>query len=356
MYSKIFIPSIMSSRIHTFVVIPVIATIVFSVYYAGIPADSERKPDKEITIGFYNVENLFDTIDDPHKDDNEFLPTAERQWNSARYTEKIVNLGSVISKIGGDYPEIMGLSEIENDRVLKDLISTPSMAEGNYAFIHYESPDERGIDVALLYRSEKFTPVYSRVVPVTLPDGARPTRDILYVKGQVVKGPELHIFVNHWPSRWGGMEASEPKRLAAAAALRQITDSVMAADPDANIICMGDLNDYPHNRSLIEVMDAGYIDSATTYINLMSGLRLTKRGSYNYKGSWDFLDQILISRPLADGKKPDIDVEATGPYLRREMVYENENYGDVKTNRSYGGTKYFGGYSDHLPVFTKLKY
>lgn len=312
--------------------------------------------DKTVTIGFYNVENLFDTIDDPLKDDEQFLPSADRQWTQKRYDQKIVNLGSVIKELGGELPAIVGLCEVENQEVLKELVATPALKKGKYKIVHFESPDQRGIDVAMIYRKNKFNPESSRAIKVHLPDSVRPTRDILYVKGKIKDGPEIHLFVNHWPSRYRGMKQSEPKRLAAAAALRQAIDSVTAKDSDAHILCMGDFNDYPHNRSLTEVLDADSMETNSKLVNLMSGLKRTKRGSYNYKGNWDFLDQIIVSRSLTDGDAPDVRRDETAPYFRPEMVYENQKYGDIKTSRTYAGSKYFGGYSDHLPVYTKLAY
>ncbi len=326
------------------------------VIYARTPKGQIAAMDKQLTIGFYNVENLFDTIDDPLKDDQEFLPTAERKWTKERYDDKIIKLGSVISQINGDMPVIMGLSEIENQQVLQDLAHTPSMKPGEYEIIHYESPDERGIDVAMLYRKSKFNPEFSKPIHVELPDSTRPTRDILYVKGKIKDGPELHIFVNHWPSRWGGMEQSEPKRLAAAATLRHAIDSIQGTDNSAYILCMGDFNDYPSNNSIVEVLDADSLNSHSTMVDLMSGLKKTKRGSYNYRGDWDFLDQFMVSRSLIDKKAPDVQSDNTGPYFRPEMVHKNEKYGDIKTNRTYGGIEYYGGFSDHLPVYTVLAY
>lgn len=346
----------MLSRSRIFIIAFGLIILIGLVIYARTPKGQIAAMDKQVTIGFYNVENLFDTIDDPLKDDQEFLPTAKRKWTKERYEVKIVNLGSVISQLNDDMPAIMGLSEIENQQVLEDLVSTPSMKPGEYGIIHYESPDERGIDVAMLYRKSKFNPEFSKPIHVQLPDSIRPTRDILYVKGKIDDGPELHLFVNHWPSRWGGMEKSEPKRLAAAATLRHAIDSIQSTNKNAYILCMGDFNDYPSNNSIIEVLDADSLHSNSTLVNLMRGMKKTKRGSYNYRGDWDFLDQFIVSRSLTDQKAPDVQPDNTGPYFRPEMVYKNEEYGDIKTNRTYGGTNYYGGYSDHLPVYTTLAY
>lgn len=317
----------------------------------------ESTPEpQEISIGFYNVENLFDIYDDPDTFDDEFLPTAEREWTQERYEDKVVKLSTVISKLGTSLPAIVGLCEVENREVMVDLTQSDPLKPGKYDVVHYDSPDQRGIDVGLIYRTEKFTVTHSEPIPVSLPDSIRPTRDILYVKGTVTQGPELHIFVNHWPSRWGGAEQSEYKRVAAAKTLKTVIDSIMQVEPQAYILSMGDYNDYPYNVSVTEVLDADSLNSSSTLVNLMSGLEETHRGSFNYQGEWGFLDQIIVSRTLTDVELPDIVTSGTMPYFFDDMVYVHPQYGDVKPNRSYGGTKYYGGYSDHLPVYTVLKY
>ena len=341
----------------TFVIVALAALILFSVsLYSFTSTDSEPKKTSEISIGFYNVENLFDTMDDPNKDDDEFLPSSDREWNDERYAAKLEKLSTVISKLGPSLPVIVGLCEVENKAVVEDLAKANALKKGEYEIVHYESGDERGIDVGLMYMKKKFNVTYSKPLYVALPDTERPTREILYVKGRVTKGPELHVFVNHWPSRWGGQEESEFKRLSAAKTLRAAIDSVQATDPDAMILCMGDFNDYPDNKSLKEILNADSMNTSSLMVNLMNGLEKQERGSYNYKGEWGFLDQIIVSRSLTDNKNPDIVAGSTKPYFSEDMVYLNEKYGDIKTNRTYGGTEYFGGYSDHLPVYTLLSY
>ena len=340
-----------------FVVIALAGLIIFSMsLYSFASPESEEQKNREISIGFYNVENLFDTLDDPDKDDDEFLPTAERKWTDERYADKVVKLSTVISKLGNSLPAIVGLCEVENKKVIEDLTKADALKKGKYEVVHYDSPDQRGIDVGLMYRTEKFKVIYSKPIAVTLPETERPTRDILYVKGKVTEGPELHVFVNHWPSRWGGAEESEYKRVAAARTLKANIDSIIGVDPDALIISMGDFNDYPYNKSITEILGADSLNSSSTLVNLMSGLEAEHRGSFNYKGDWGFLDQFIVTRTLTDYQLPDIVSSSTQPYFFEEMVYTNETYGDVKPNRTYGGTKYFGGYSDHLPVYTILKY
>jgi len=327
----------------------------FTLYALAYAKPLEEGKKKTAVIGFYNVENLFDTIDDPLKKDNEFTPDSAKQWNTERYFKKLDMLSEVISEMGsGEYPAILGLCEVENIDVLRALVATPQIKKAKYEPILIEGPDQRGIDVAMLYSKKQFNPISSCSYRINPGEDERPTRDILHVRGKLKSGgPTLHIFVNHWPSRYGGAEASEPKRLAAAKVLAAKTDSIHRLYPDEAIICMGDFNDYPDNKSLTEILPT---DESDNLVNLMKGLKETKRGSYNYRGDWDFLDQILVSRMLIDGEMPDIVSGSTTPFFTDSMVYTHPKYGDVKPKRTYGGPEYLGGYSDHLPVYTILAY
>lgn len=316
----------------------------------------EGKPDKSIIIGFYNVENLFDTINSPNVKDEEYTPGSEKNWNSKRYNKKLNDLGSAISGMGSELPAIVGLCEIENEAVILDLINAAPLVKGKYQVAHEDSPDGRGIDVGLIYQKKKFKPSHIEAVAVKMGEGERPTRDILYVKGKLKGGTYLHVFVNHWPSRYGGAEKSEPKRILAATALQGKIDSLLAIDDNTAIICMGDFNDYPDNKSLTETLGAGPIGGDTKMVNLMFDLAKSERGSYNYKSNWDFLDQIIVSPALTDAHKPMIKVGSTGPKFNDTMIYVNKKTGEEKPSRTYGGPTYYGGYSDHLPVATTLFY
>lgn len=302
-----------------------------------------------LTLVFYNVENLFDTIDDPLTDDNEYLPGTAKDWNSDKYSTKLDRLAEVLSRNTDGYPVFIGFSEVENESVLTDLTSHPDLIGGGYGILLKDSPDERGIDVGLAYRKSIFTPITVRHLSVTLPEGDRPTRDILYTHGQIKDGPDVHIFVNHWPSRGGGAEETTHKRMAASQTLASAIEAITGTDADAHIVVMGDFNDYPKDASLQELKNVGLH-------NLMEGLSETERGSYNYRGSWDFLDQILVSQSLKDGVGLEIKEGSTAAFHFPEMLYTDPKYHDEKPNRTYGGDKYFGGYSDHLPVKTVLEY
>lgn len=313
---------------------------------------SEAKP----IIAFYNVENLFDTLDDQSIDDAEFLPGSKIPWNSKRYQTKLENMSKVISAIGkGNQPAIIGLSEVENIRVLFHLIRQPLLEEVKYNIIHKNSPDERGIDVALLFNPKFFLPIQNEFIRVSFPfDKEDKTRDILYTKGMA--GPDtLHLFVNHWPSRYGGREKSQPKRNFVAALLKNKTDSLFAHSKDPNIILMGDFNDNPTDTSLAEILNAklpGKSPQKNTLYNLSTEKFNIGEGTLFWKG-WDMFDQIIVSSALLNNSSP-IKVSPPEQFIFKEewMLYQPEE-GPARPNRTKG-RNYYGGYSDHLPVFIKI--
>ena len=309
------------------------------------------------TVAFYNVENLFDIEDDPNTFDDDFTPNGKQNWTAERYEEKINKIAKVISTIGDeDGAEIIGVCEIENEKTLKDLINDPQIKKYGYNYVHYNSPDERGIDVALLYKEGVFEVTSSKNYEVKLPDNDK-TRDILLVSGKL-EGEEIHILVNHWSSRGGGEEQSRPKRMASALVARQIIDDLEAKDPNAKILFMGDLNDEPFNESVTKGLQA--VDSpdlqGKQLFNVLASLEKEGRGSYNYKGDWNMLDQIIINKGFFvehNGAKGWRYVD--GNIYDKEFLKEQK--GKYKGNplRTYVGTKYLGGYSDHFPVYIHLE-
>ncbi|MCB0574045.1 MAG: endonuclease/exonuclease/phosphatase family protein, partial [Saprospiraceae bacterium] len=228
-------------------------------------AQKDRSTDeyKVAAIGFYNLENLFDTIDSPTTNDADFLPYGRLQWNTEKYVSKQANMAKVISQLATemtpDGVAILGVSEVENRKVLEDLVAQPDIRDRHYQIVHFDSPDERGIDVGLLYQPKYFTPSNAKAYPVSLKDPKTGeedfTRDILYVSG-TFDGDPIHIMVGHWPSRRGGESASAWARAAAAGVCRSIADSLLAVDPEAKILVMGDLNDDPTNKSVATVLKA----------------------------------------------------------------------------------------------------
>ena len=315
-----------------------------------------QKTDKSFTVVFYNVENLFDTIDQPGVNDQEFLPSAEKKWNSERYLKKIEDLAKVIGSIGDDLPELVGLSEVENRDVLLDLIHSSALLSANYGIVHEDSPDERGIDVALLYRKDRFVYKNHEKLEISLPfDSTDRTRDILYINGEAPDGKELNIFVNHWSSRYGGTKESEPKRLIAAVTLRRRIDMLLARSSDPRIIIMGDFNDEPTNRSVNGILQASdkrkNIEVGDMYNLFYDMHNLYNRGSYHYKETWNMLDQIIVSYNLINQKsKYSTTYEGGIIYKADFMTFKNQE-GDEVPNRTYGGPVYYGGISDHFPIY-----
>ncbi len=307
------------------------------------------------TVAFYNLENLFDTKDDPKTLDNDFLPDSQKRWDKKRYQKKLFKLGTAISNIGfaktGKSPAIVGVAEVENKKVLDDLVKTKHLVHKKYGVIHYESPDERGIDVGLLFRKDLFEVTHSESIPLLVYDqqGKRDfTRDTLWVTGNL-QGEEIHILVNHWPSRRDGADLTQYKRIAAAEKNREIIDQITTKDPEAKIIVMGDFNDDPASASVKK-----HLTKQDLY-NPMERLLTRYRGTLNYKGQWNLFDQIIFS--------PNFHRYESNKHSFSEANIFDDDFlkiykGRYKGNpfRTYAGRKYKGGYSDHFPVYICLKY
>lgn len=319
------------------------------------------KDKAKLQVAFYNVENLFDTEDDPLTEDDEFTPHSAKNWSKERYQDKLDKLAKVIDGIGkGKTPAIIGLSEVENAQVMTDLIQKTPIPD-SYQVVHYDSPDVRGIDVGLIYDSEVFKLIDDKKYSIQFPfDPLVKTRDILYVKGSI-KEDTIHLFVNHWSSRRGGQEASEPKRVTAAKVLRTVLDSVFMSDEDAKVLIMGDFNDEPTNKSVLETLKAKP-DTALHSLkpfdlcNMSYTLKQQSYGTYRYKGNWNMLDQMIVSGSLVNDKNGLRIAETTARIFQEPwMMYEDRKYGP-SPSRTYGGPNYYGGYSDHLPTYLNLKY
>jgi predicted extracellular nuclease len=335
--------------------------ILLSFYTCSKAQENQYNKDSFFTIVSYNVENLFDTIDDPNKDDNEFLPGSKSEWNSDRYQKKIKNLAQVISSINkNELPELVGLVEIENENVVQDLINYKFLISGNYGIVHHDSPDERGIDVALIYRKDEFWIIDYKAINVFYDfEPKTKTRDILYVKGKLKNGEILHVFLNHWSSRRDGEETSEPKRLYTAKLLRSKCDSIFLKEKKAKIIIMGDFNDEPTNKSLSQVLMANENQDPknnSQLTNLMYDKHLFGHGTYYYKGNWNMLDNMIVSQALFNSPgKYQVSYDGCQIFTARWMMYDNVKTGELTPNRTYNGSNYLGGYSDHLPIYMILK-
>ena len=297
----------------------------------------------EIFAMFYNVENLFDTIDDTSKNDNEFLPNSEKKWNTEKYYHKLSQLEKVFASINNNnIPNIIGLCEVENKLVIEDLLKQPFFKKNTFQIIHKESPDNRGIDCAILF-DKKFKLIKYDFIEIKIPEASRPTRDIVYVELQI-NNEILHLFVNHWPSRWGGTQKTEHKRIYTANILKQYIEKNIKKNE--KILLMGDFNDYPSNKSMTENLEK---TKKVQLTNLMSFLESKGKGSYNYKGEWGFLDHIIISSNMIKGKKG-MKIIEYGVFQEDWMLYQGK-----KPNRTYGGSNWYGGFSDHLPIYCKIK-
>jgi predicted extracellular nuclease len=327
-----------------------------------ISAQDLPQAKNSTTIVFYNVENLFDIVDEPGKTDEEFTPVSPKKWDSEKYEKKIGDLAEVLSSINSnELPGIIGLAEVENDKVLEDLINSSRLKKGNYAIVHYDSNDERGIDVALLYSKNEFKLIESKPIPVVFGfDIVDVTRDILYVKGVTNDGKTCHIFVNHWPSRTTGEQDSEIKRITAAVTLRKEVDNILNYENDARIIIIGDFNDEPTNKSLLQILNATNkrknINNRDLY-NLMYDIQnIGTTGTIKYQNAWQVFDQIIVSPALL--KKGDgyyVNFDDGRIYSNESMLFTNPETGFKSPNRTYGGDTYYGGVSDHLPVYVILR-
>lgn len=333
---------------------PVLLILVFAI----LAGSCARKPAKTISLAFYNVENLFDTIDDPCINDNSHLPDSKVSWNTERYQHKLDNLARVLSSVDTTgFPTLFGLCEVENVDVVYDLINHPDLSKASYSILHKDSPDERGIDVALLYQSNHYTPAGTQYIKLVFPwDPTNKTRDILYSKGVVGKKDTLHVFVNHWVSRWGGQEKTEPSRRFIGKQLKMITDSIFNQQPDANIIIAGDLNDNPTDLSIAEDLGALRISKPIiekTLYNLSHNQYLNGDGTLYYR-SWDMFDQIIVSSSLLEGDNKLKVQSEEQVIIKHDWMFYQTKKGLKRPNRTASGGKYFGGYSDHLPVFIRM--
>ncbi len=309
------------------------------------------------TVAFYNVENLFDTNYDPRNNDEDFTPDGEKRWDEDRYQTKLERIVDAFSEFEQP-PMLLGLVEIENRNVLKDLSKTGDFNAINYGIAHYDSPDRRGIDVALLYDEDVFSVISSSKLRIKMdddPDFA--TRDILYVEGELAGGVKTHVFVNHWSSRREGQYETQPRRIEAAHTLREKVDEILEKDPDANIIILGDFNDHPDDKSLQTVLrakESGF-EGEGDLINLLFDEHTRGEGTAVFQGDWAVLDQIIVSQAIYDGKSG-LSIQGKDAEIikKEELLFTNRSTGEQKPNATFGGNKYYGGYSDHLPVYIIL--
>ncbi|MCF7807868.1 MAG: endonuclease/exonuclease/phosphatase family protein [Candidatus Marinimicrobia bacterium] len=313
-----------------------------------------------IQVAFWNIENLFDTTNTERISDDDFTPSGRYEWTESRLLKKLHDLSQVIHDLNQNWDlAVLGLAEIENREVLERLNS--DFIKRNFDLVHKESPDERGIDCGLLYDPSLLHLYRSFFIPIFL-GGDEKTRDIIEAEfkyQQDPKGYSLYVFVNHWPSRWGGQAQTDPLRRKAAATLRNRIDQILRSDPSADIIVMGDLNDHPDDPSVQDVllarkMSAQYLPGEL--INTMWPIHADpQRGTYKYRGEWGCLDQILISRGLTDTFGFTWTFQSTDVFSPAYLIETEGEYAGWPFRMYRSGT-YHGGYSDHLPVHCQLTY
>jgi hypothetical protein len=321
----------------------------------------KNKKYNAVAVGFWNIENFYDTLNDPLKDDEEWLPTGPKLWDTKKYYKKLDHISEVISLLGleatPDGVAIMGLCEVENMNVLNDIVKAPRLAGRHYKIAHVEGPDRRGVDVALLYNPKYFIVTSIKAHKVILvTDSTHPTRDELLVSGKLL-GEEFHFIVCHWPSRAGGGDiATQPNRIGAAKDARKIIDSILKVNPNAKVMLMGDLNDDPTDKSVrtylntvgkIEKMEPGKL------FNAMEGHFKKGIGTLAYNDAWNLFDQQIMTKALVKGGFKDL--QFFGSYIfNKPLVLETEGKFKGYTKRTYSGAEYTGGYSDHFSVFSVL--
>ena len=328
----------------------------------ALAQEKEHKPE-EFRIMFYNVENLFDPFDDSLKNDDEFLPGGMRAWTWKKFEKKLQHTAKVIISAGGwRPPEIIGFCEVENRFSLIQLLKRTPLERFGYQIVHEESPDARGIDVALIYRPDRVRHLYHKAIPVIFEgDSAGATRDILYMKGLVGGKDTLHLFINHWPSKYGGATATITRRRDAALTLRAAVDSLQQKDSTALIVITGDFNDQPSAESVLVHLDAKdrqQDDHGFYLLNLMHPLMgKWDTGTHKFREEWSIIDQFIVSSPLLLKTKDLRLGEKRAEILRLSFLLEEDRvHNGTKPYRTYNGMRYQGGFSDHLPIMLHLEF
>ena len=326
---------------------------------------AQKNEYKVVVAGFYNLENLFDTIDDPGWGDDDFTPNGTNHYSAAIYKDKIQHLEEVISQIGTDIsPDGMalwGTAEIEKASVVQDLVNQPKLKSRNYQIVHFNGGDPRGIDCGLVYNPKYFSVLYSKSIPINLSKApgvkeGKPTRDVLWVKGILNKTDTLDVFVGHWPSRRGGEELTKPMRNYVAMVIRQITDSLMAINKNTKVIVMGDLNDNPDDESLVK-----YIGSVAKKENCKEGGFYNPWVDFHKKGlgtlahndAWGLFDQIILSSGWLNKNQSGYFYQKANIFTKDFMIQKTGKYKGYP-KRTWDWAIYNGGYSDHFPTYITL--
>jgi predicted extracellular nuclease len=333
-----------------------------TLFFSFIIVLAFAQDDKEYTVMFYNVENFFDTKNDSLSNDDEFTAAGERHWTWKRFEQKVQHTGKAIIAAGGwQMPDVIGLCEIENKYVLQRLLKDTPLKKVSYRIIHKESPDHRGIDVSLLYNPQTFYPLSYEYYPLKDEFGDTiSTRELMYVSGVFGEKDTVHVFVNHWPSRYAGVMETRRYRKIAAILLKEKCEALWLKNKFAKIIVVGDFNDQPQDESIKNVLGAKLVSdsiNSSQLYNLSSNWLKDDMGTLKYQSQWFVFDQIIVSGSLLHDS---IGLHTNTNYAtvcQFPFLFENDKtYGGKKLFRTYNGYKYNGGFSDHLPVLLKLIY
>lgn len=327
------------------------------------PDLSAQRGDKTFTVMFYNVENLFDTIDHPDFEDEEFTPSGSKKWDYERYAKKLDDIARVIMSVPEkELPALIGFAEVENQGVLEDLVRQRGLHRKDYKAIVIDTDDPRGIDCGLIYRTDLFEYKAHRMLPVEdLSGNDYPLRGILHVEGNGPDGKPLHVYIGHWKSRRGGVKETEHLRVYAGIAMRRELDRLLSTSSAPRAIIMGDFNDEPTNKSIFDVLHAAnkrlnisINDAYNLYYDIHN---MGLGGSYNYRGTWQMYDQIIVTYSLLNQPNGLSTTFDGGNILKEEwMLYNDERNNVMVPNRTYGGDNYYGGISDHFPLYVTFSY
>lgn len=319
-------------------------SLIFITHFSFLISHCEASA-QQLTFVELNCENLFDCRHDSLKQDDEYLPESTRHWTRSRYWRKLNHTGQAILSCSQELPDFVALVEVENDTVLHDLTRRSLLRNAGYDYLMTESPDERGVDVALIYQPSSFRPVCYETITVPLVKGMRPTRDILYVKGEIVTGDTLHVFVVHAPSRYGGERETRPYRMQVARQVTAAIDHLRRWSPDALVLVTGDFNATLKNKSMRFLLEHGLVSAAPNAEGTHGA-----RANYRYQGLWEQIDHVLVSPSLFQRK--------VGAYVNDApfLLEEDSKYGGMKPFRTYNGYQYQSGFSDHLPVVVRFSF
>lgn len=334
--------------------------LVFLFFAISLTVYAQTKPYK---IVFYNLENFFDTVNDPEVLDDEFTPEGPKKWTQDKYDKKLHNMERVffdIAAINKDYPVVIGVSEVENRNVLEDIVAAPKLAPANYRIVHHDSPEARGVDVAFFYRADVFKLEGEKAIRTIIPSLPNfKTRDILTMWGKI-DGEDFLFMVGHWPSRLGGKEASEYKRIAVGEQMRSIADSVKQIRPDVKVVLMGAFNDDPTDPSITQGLGAKLkvkeLQKGDYYAPYASMLK-AGYGTLAYGDAWNIFDNIVVTENLVNDTTDKLKIQKApgskfyGNIFKRHYMVQKEGQYKGYPLRTYVGNNFQGGYSDHFPVY-----